>query len=161
MSEAAQHHGKKKRRKPDVEIDPEFQIAPMIDILLVLLVFFMSISTTEVLKANKDVTLPVAKEAKDAKKTNEGQVIINVTFNQMSSATGIDVDSKLYQSPSELVGLLKSKVAQFPLIRVLIRADKEVKYEYLRQLLEAIGASGVSNVTFSVVDKETPGTKHS
>ena len=66
MSEAAHQHGKKKR-KADPEIDPEFQIAPMIDILLVLLVFFMSISTTEVLKANKDVTLPVAKEAKDAK----------------------------------------------------------------------------------------------
>ena len=37
---------KKKVRKPDPEIDPEFQIAPMIDILLVLLVFFMSISST-------------------------------------------------------------------------------------------------------------------
>jgi hypothetical protein len=29
-----------------------------------------------------------------------------------------------------------------------------VKYEFTRQLLEAIGASGVGNVTFSVVDKE-------
>ena len=30
-----------KERKNPVEEDPEFQIAPMIDILLVLLVFFM------------------------------------------------------------------------------------------------------------------------
>ena len=42
------------------EEDPEFQIAPMIDILLVLLVFFMSIATDQVLQVNKEVVLPVA-----------------------------------------------------------------------------------------------------
>lgn len=152
MSEAAHQHGKKKR-KADPEIDPEFQIAPMIDILLVLLVFFMSISTTEVLQANKDVRLPVAKEAK-ASKNNPGQVIINITYTPINSATAIEVDQRVYHSPMELVNMLKNKVAVNPLVRVLIRADKEVKYEYLRQLLEAIGASGVGNVTFSVVDKE-------
>ena len=47
------------------EEDPEFQIAPMIDILLVLLVFFMSIATEQVLQVNKEVILPVAKEAKE------------------------------------------------------------------------------------------------
>ncbi|MEI8313230.1 MAG: biopolymer transporter ExbD [Verrucomicrobiota bacterium] len=152
MSEAAHQHGKKKR-KPDPEIDPEFQIAPMIDILLVLLVFFMSISSTEVLQTNKDVKLPVAKEAKQAK-DNPGQVIINVTYSPINNLTAIEVNQKPFQSPMELVNLLKNKVAENPLVRVLIRADKEVKYEYMRQLLEAVGASGVGNVTFSVVDKE-------
>jgi biopolymer transport protein ExbD len=60
MSDAAPRKGKKKRRQPEPEADPEFQIAPMIDILLVLLVFFMSISSTEVLQSNKDIRLPVA-----------------------------------------------------------------------------------------------------
>ena len=159
MSEAAHQHGKKKR-KPDPEIDPEFQIAPMIDILLVLLVFFMSISSTEVLQANKDVKLPVAKEAKEAKE-NPGQVIINVTYAPINNTTGIEVDQRLYQSPMELVTMLTNKVAANPLVRVVIRADKEVKYEYMRQLLEAVGASGVGNVTFSVVDKEVTGGKPS
>lgn len=152
MSEAAHQHGKKKR-KGEPEVDPEFQIAPMIDILLVLLVFFMSISSTEVLQSNKDVKLPVAKEAKPSK-DNPGQVIINITYVPVSNTTAIEVDQRVYQSPMELVTLLKGKVASNPLVRVLIRADKEVKYEYMRQLLEAVGASGVGNVTFSVVDKE-------
>ncbi|MFZ4776306.1 MAG: ExbD/TolR family protein [Terrimicrobiaceae bacterium] len=159
MSEAAHHHGKK-RRKAEPEADPEFQIAPMIDILLVLLVFFMSISTTEVMQSNKEVVLPVAKEAKEAK-DNPGQVIINVTYTPINSLTGIEVDQKKYQSPMELVNMLKGKVAMNPLLRVLVRADKEVKYEYMRQLLEALGASGVGNVTFSVVDKEAKGAKPS
>ena len=155
MSEVAPQHGKKKKRKADPEVDPEFQIAPMIDILLVLLVFFMSISTTEVLQTNQNVKLPVAKEAKEAKKTKEGQIIINVTFVPVNNQTGIEVDQKQFSSPGELVSLLQKRVLVDPSVRVKIRADKEVKYEYMRQILEAVGASGVANVTFSVVDKET------
>jgi len=94
MSETLHSSGKKKHRKADPEVDPEFQIAPMIDILLVLLVFFMSISSTEVLQANKDVNLPIAKEAKEAKDTKEGQVIINVTFTPINNTTAIDVDQR-------------------------------------------------------------------
>lgn len=161
MSEAPHASGKKKHRKADSEIDPEFQIAPMIDILLVLLVFFMSISSTEVLQANREVNLPIAKDAKEAKDTKEGQVIINVTFTPINNTTAIEVDQKKYASPAELMTLLKNKVSGNPLVRVKIRADKEVKYEYMRQLLESIGLAGVGNVTFSVVDKEANGGKSS
>ena len=160
MSEATNSRGKKKVRKAEPDVDPEFQIAPMIDILLVLLVFFMSISSTEVLQANREVNLPVAKEAKEAK-DNPGQVIINVTFAAINNATAIEVDEKTYQAPADLINLLRAKVTTNPLVRVLIRADREVRYEYMRQLLEAVGQAGVGNVTFSVVDKEATAPKSS
>lgn len=155
MSDAGHSHGKSKKkvRKPDHEPDPEFQIAPMIDILLVLLVFFMSISSTEVLQSNKEIHLPIAKEAKEAK-DNPGQVIINVTYTPMNDMTGVELDQKDYASPSDLVPLLQNKVAANPMVRVLIRADREVKYDFVRQVLQAVGQSGIGNVTFSVVDKE-------
>jgi len=154
MSEGAQPHKKgKKVRQAEHEPDPEFQIAPMIDILLVLLVFFMSISSTEVLQANKEVHLPIAKEAKEAK-DNPGQVIINVTYAPMSDSTGIEVDQKKYAAPAEIVPMLQKKVEANPLVRVLIRADREVRYDYIKDILKSVGASGVGNVTFSVVDKE-------
>ncbi|MEI8283638.1 MAG: biopolymer transporter ExbD [bacterium] len=155
MSDAGHSHGKSKKkvRKPDHEPDPEFQIAPMIDILLVLLVFFMSISSTEVLQSNKEIHLPIAKEAKEAK-DNPGQVIINLTYTPMNDMTGVVLDQKDYSSPSDLVPLLQNKVAANPLVRVLIRADREVKYDFVRQVLQAVGQSGIGNVTFSVVDKE-------
>jgi biopolymer transport protein ExbD len=155
MSDAGHSHGKSKKkvRKPDHEPDPEFQIAPMIDILLVLLVFFMSISSTEVLQSNKEIHLPIAKEAKEAK-DNPGQVIINVTYTPMNDMTGVDLDQKDYASPTDLVPLLQNKVAANPMVRVLIRADREVKYDFVRQVLQAVGQSGIGNVTFSVVDKE-------
>lgn len=153
MSGAAPRHGKKAVRKAEPEADPEFQIAPMIDILLVLLVFFMSISSTEVLQANRDVKLPVAKDAKEAKE-NPGQVIINITYVPINNTTAIEVNERVYAVPADLVNMLREKVQQNPLVRVLIRSDREVRYDYLRKLLEAVGQAGVGNVTFSVVDKD-------
>ena len=154
MSDAAHPGGKKKNvRKPEHEPDPEFQIAPMIDILLVLLVFFMSISSTEVLQSNKEINLPIAKEAKEAK-DNPGQVIINVSYTAVNGMTSIEVDQRDYAMPGEIVPILQTKVSANPLVRVLIRADREVRYDYVRKILEAVGQAGVGNVTFSVVDKD-------
>jgi len=142
-------------RKPEAEADPEFQIAPMIDILLVLLVFFISISSTEVLQTNQNVQLAVAKEGKEPVPTKMGQIIVNVTFSEMSNATTIDVDEKPI-SEAQLTTMLQQKSAKNPQLRVLIRADKRIRYQFLRKILEAVGNSGISVVTFSVVDKEMP-----
>ena len=40
----------RKRKRIDTDGDPEFQVAPMVDVLLVLMLFFMMITSTEVLK---------------------------------------------------------------------------------------------------------------
>ena len=141
------------------EEDPEFQIAPMIDILLVLLVFFMAISSTEVLQTNDKVRLPVAKEAKEAKKNaKDGLLIINILWNPLNNAGSIDVDGKLYGVANELVPILQHTVQVTPDCRIMIRADKAVRYEYLRSVLKTAAGTGVSNVTFSVVDKEGQAT---
>jgi len=146
----------KSRRKPVTdEAEPEFQIAPMIDILLVLLVFFMSISSTEVLQSNDAVDLPVAENAR-APQQNQSQTIINVLYSEINNATTIEVDEQIYDSPADLIGRLQRAIRGNPTFRVFIRADKDVQYEYMRSLLEAVGQAGIANVTFSVVDKEIP-----
>jgi biopolymer transport protein ExbD len=141
------------------EEEPEFQIAPMIDILLVLLVFFMSISSTEVLQTNDRVRLPIAKDAKDKDKTKvqKGQTIINVLWGELNNSGSLEVDERAYPMPQDIVPLLQQRIGADPTLRVLVRADKKVRYEYTKQLLKAIGAAGGSNVTFSVVDKEAGG----
>jgi len=66
----------------------------MIDILLVLLVFFMSISSTEILQTNDNVKLPIAKDAK-TKENNVavGQTIVNVLWSPINNVGTIDVDA--------------------------------------------------------------------
>ncbi|MEI6351955.1 MAG: biopolymer transporter ExbD [Verrucomicrobiota bacterium] len=139
------------------EEDPEFQIAPMIDILLVLLVFFMSISSTEVLQSNRNISLAVAKDAKAPKPTKGGQIIVNVSWGVINNMGSIEVDNVPFAAAAQMVPMLREKVSKMPQTRVLIRADRAVRYDFLRQILKAVGDSGIANVTFSVVDKDVPG----
>lgn len=145
----------KTRAMPEEE--PEFQIAPMIDILLVLLVFFMSISTTEVLRQNKDVVLPVAKEAKDVPKegVKDGEIVVNITWNDMSTQEpGKIIVDDATLTTEQLASRLDAKVKLQPMLRVVIRADRMVKFDYLKTVMKSISQSGVSNVIFSVTNKE-------
>ena len=136
------------------EENPEFQIAPMIDILLVLLVFFMSIATEQVLQVSKEVNLPVAKEAKEPPdKGKKSELMLNVTWNDISNTGAIIVDEK-HIEPSALQDLIRKKKEINPELRVVIRADKLAKYQFVRTIMVAMGQAGVPNVTFSAVDKE-------
>ena len=137
------------------EEDPEFQIAPMIDILLVLLVFFMSISTSEILAVSEGVILPVAADAKerDAGK-NPGEVIVNVLWQTINNSGSLEVADSKYASADQIKAILAKAVKDNPNTRILIRADKNVRFEYLRTVMKAAGDSGVSKITFSVVNKE-------
>jgi biopolymer transport protein ExbD len=138
------------------EEEPEFQIAPMIDILLVLLVFFMSISSTQVLQVNEAVKLPVARDANPDKEntTQDGRVIVNILWNSLNSVGTIEIGGQNYGVAADIQPLLAAAIQKTPDAQVLLRADRQVRYDYLRSVLKAAGAAGVSNVTFSVVNRE-------
>lgn len=135
------------------EEHPEFQIAPMIDILLVLLVFFMSIATEQVLQVNKSVVLPVAKEAKALPPGVMSELVVNLLWLDVSNTGSIVVDDKTVDTAS-LQEMIAKKKAINPELRVIIRADRQSKYSSVRSIMVAIGKAGVANVTFSAVDKE-------
>jgi biopolymer transport protein ExbD len=136
------------------EEDPEFQIAPMIDILLVLLVFFMSISSTEVLQTNEAVRLPVAKDGKKIPEDKDGMVTVNVLWNPLNSVGSIEVDGRTYYVAQELAPVIQQAIQRTPNARIFVRADKEVRYDYLRSILKIAGTGGITNITFSVVNRE-------
>jgi biopolymer transport protein ExbD len=142
-------------RKNPPEAEPEFQIAPMIDILLVLLVFFMSISSTEVLQSNHSITLAVAADGKPASKNSPGQVIVNVAWVPMNDIGSIEIDNVKYPDANAIIPTVAQRIQANPVARVLIRADRSVKWAYMKTVMKAIAQAGVANVTFSVVNKET------
>jgi biopolymer transport protein ExbD len=142
-----------KERKNPVEEDPEFQIAPMIDILLVLLVFFMSISSTEVLQSNHSITLPVAADGKDASKNSPGQVIINIAWVPMNDIGSIEISDTKYPDANSIIPPVQKAIEANPVARVLIRADHNVKWSFMKSVMKAVAQAGVANVTFSVVNK--------
>lgn len=147
---------KKKKKQEELrntpEEDPEFQIAPMIDILLVLLVFFMSISSTEVLQNVGSIELPVAEDA-DEPGEDISQVIINIEW--LPGEIGrIIVSEQQYANAEALKPMLARNLDKVPNTRVLIRADQDVRYEFMRSVMKSVAEVGIGNVTFSTVNKE-------
>ena len=139
------------------EEDPEFQIAPMIDILLVLLVFFMSISSTEVLQRRNKVVLPVAQGGPG---TDSSQVVINITWSLLNHNGDVEIDGRHFTQAAQMRNYLHTKTQVSPEMRVLVRADRDVRYDFLRPIIVAVSETGVSKITFAVVNQNPPSAPH-
>jgi biopolymer transport protein ExbD len=134
--------------------EPEFQIAPMIDVLLVLLIFFMSITTAEILKVDATITLPVSPNAKphDAKMTKH-EVAINVRWNPATLKAAILVEDKEYGIPAELVPYLQARLKANPKLRAVIRGDKLLPAIEIQRVMNLVGESGIADISFSASNK--------
>jgi len=131
------------------EEEPEFQVAPMVDVLLVLLMFFTATTTTEVKSQIADLTLPDAQEAKDREK-GQGQFVINI--NKMG---GVEAQGRANLEEAALANMIKKDFESLKKLdpnasyRVLVRADKDLGWEKTKIVLKAAAAAGVGNVVFA------------
>jgi len=142
--------------KEEGEPEPEFQVAPMADMLFVLLVFFMSITTTEVMQMQIDkLELPYAKETAKEEEAEEKQrkdIVINLRWNQETRTADIIMSGyKTFDTPEEIIPLVEERLNENPLATVLIRADQDTEYEFVSQIMRAVGKAGVGAVSFGVI----------
>jgi biopolymer transport protein ExbD len=138
------------------EEDPEFQVAPMVDVLLVLMIFFMSITSTEVLRNVRGVELPGASNATPKPKGN--QVVVNLSWFPLARQSNIEMDQVKYPNADALSGVLRGRKEKNASIRVLIRADKGVEFSYVADVMKACSTAGIANVQFAVIQGGTPGS---
>ncbi len=142
--------------------EPEFQIAPMIDVLIVLLVFFMSITSTQVLQVDKTVQLPLAPDAKK-KDDKRSEAIINVRWDEATEKPTFVVNERVYATPSELTPALQSariadeksdKHSDGKNFRVVIRGDRNAHAAAVSQAMNAAAEAGIVDVSFSAMNKD-------
>ena len=134
--------------------EPEFQIAPMIDVLLVLLVFFMSITSAEVLKVDKDIKLPVSPNAKKRdEKMTKHELAINVRWNEGTSKATVKVDDNEYPDLNELIPYLQAKKERDPLLRAVVRGDGKLPAIEIQKIMNVVGEGGVADISFAASNK--------
>lgn len=142
--------------------EPEFQVAPMIDVLLTILIFFMTITSAQVLKVDKTIKLPIAKDAQK-KDNSRAECVVNVRWKANAHKAEFVFDDKVYTHSDDLIPLLKTakvtgekKVTQGsnPNYRVVIRGDRDVPALYVSQAMNAAGEAGISDISFSAVNKD-------
>jgi biopolymer transport protein ExbD len=144
------------------EGEPEFQIAPMIDVLLVLLIFFMSITSAQVLKVDKSVTLPIAPDAVKRDNTR-AEAIVNVRWDEKSKKATYIMDDRIYPELADLSKAISdtkkgssgaATKGPNPNFRVVIRGDRNATAMSISRAMNAAAEAGISDVTFSAVNKD-------
>ncbi len=142
--------------------EPDFQIAPMIDVLLVMLIFFMTITSAQVLRVDKNIKLPVAQSA-TKKDSSRAEVILNVRWDVATQKAIFTFDDRPYNSPGEFIAELKLakeaaekqiSASQNPNPRAVIRADKDCPALYVSQAMGAAAEAGIADISFSTVNHE-------
>ncbi|MFZ4387827.1 MAG: ExbD/TolR family protein [Chthoniobacterales bacterium] len=119
-----------------------FLIAPMVDILLVLLGFFMLTWSFSRQERELDVQMPSAGEAKEQRRS-VGEVIINV------KADGTMVMNRRPMSPEDLLTALSRVASLYPDQAVVLRGDQRVDYGHIVQTLDLCRRANIWNVAFA------------
>ena len=142
--------------------EPEFQIAPMIDVLLVILIFFMTITSASVLKVDKTIDLPIVKNAQK-KDNSRAETIVNVRWKDAEKKAEFVFDDRVYRNSAELVEPLKTAkitgekkitAGANPTFRAVIRGDRDVPAIHVAHAMNACAEAGISDISFSAVNKE-------
>lgn len=129
--------------------EPEFQIAPMIDVLLVLLIFFMSIATSSVARYDPAIEVPVAPDAVK-KEDSEGELVFNLAWNAAERKVVVTFEENVVL-PVDTVGVLAARKKADPKSRVLVRADADTPVRYVNEVVKAAAQAGIVDVTFATV----------
>jgi biopolymer transport protein ExbD len=141
----------RKRRRIDEDGDPEFQVAPMVDVLLVLMLFFMAITSTEVLQKDKNLTLAEAKHAKKIEGNKKNEIVINVGWDGVDSTAQFSMGGIPYATAGAMQESLTTRHQDRPEAYVVIRADKDAQYSNIAEVMNACASAGISTVTFAVL----------
>lgn len=126
--------------------DEEFNIAPMIDIVFQLLLFFMVASHLNQME-KVQIGVPVAAHAVVPREFQDRRIIT------------IRADGQIYlgsypHSLAEVEPLVEKERARIPDLKIYLRADKNVPHKFVREVMEACAAAGAAEIIFATYEKE-------
>ncbi len=136
-----------RRYEDDVEV---IQLAPLVDIVFVILIFFMTTAVYGTLESEVDITLPTADSATPIERT-QGEIIINVKRDG-----SIVLNNRVLDVP-ELQDILKRVAENFPGGAVIIRGDGSASLGRAIAVLNCCRNADIQNVSFAVSREESQG----
>ena len=121
---------------------PGFQIAPMVDIVFLLLIFFLVTWNFSRSETELDVKVPKAREGKETRRA-VGEVILNV------KANGTVVMNRRQMNSSELQETLQKIAFLYPDQAVILRGDENTDYRHVVEVLDICRRANIWNVAFA------------
>lgn len=125
---------------PD-DVDPEFELTPMIDVVFLLIAFFMtliSFISADLIK----LELPEAEQATIPEEPGERQYI------------SVDAEGQIYFGAAPitseaLVSQLTALRQSLPQVKIFLRADSITPHRYVNSVMEATAQAGIFDLIFA------------
>ena len=142
-------------RRRKIREEPEINLIPFIDVLLVILIYLM-MTTTFSKYTELQVTLPVAHAEASPERSNELVVTIDATGNY-----AINNQRMEYENPAQLANemqILAIAIAQEgqPPPIVVIAADGSAPHQRVINIMEAARIAGLERLSFATQTDFTP-----
>lgn len=148
-----------KSRKKTNHPDMGFQIAPMIDVVFVIMLFFMVMAGDVKTEQELKMKLPGDSEQASASTDVPDEVTIAIAEDGQVSLNESPIDTPQSQELPSLTAEMKmlaenAKRSKTKLL-VTVSAEETTKYERIAYALNALAKAGASeNVTFATADAE-------
>ena len=127
-----------KRRVRNSKLIAEINIAPFTDVILVLLIVFM-VTTPLIYRSSIKIALPQV--------SNNQQIVESHDINVSITSTGeVYLDGEKYNLKLDL-DVLKFKTYNDPAI--IINGDRNVKYDYVVQVIDAASKVGIKHLVLA------------
>ena len=131
------------RFRPAIEAERSgLQLAPMIDVVFLLLIFFLVTWAFARFETELDVRVPVAKQGADPNRS-VGEIIVNVRKDGSLVLEGQGI------TPAELLDRLTRVAAHYKDVAVILRGDRQTSYENIVNVLDLCRDAGIWNVAFA------------
>jgi biopolymer transport protein ExbD len=137
-------------RVDDDALNASINTTPLVDIMLVLLIIFLI--TVPVAIHTVPVTLPHA--VNQPTQTKPQNIIV-----------AVDKDGAIYWNTEKLAGFpmlldrLKERATDSPQPEVHVRADKDVRYEFVGRVVTSVQRAGITKVAFIIEPDRGSGTQ--
>lgn len=140
------------RRKQSSEVNLGFQIAPMIDVVFVILLYFMVMAGDIQVENAHNTKLPGTQEETKEPVNLPDEIAIRIEDDGQVYLNDDPLDSPENKTLPELAGSLKqlreSSDNSKSTVLVTIYANELAKYQRVIEVLDALTRAKISNVTF-------------
>jgi biopolymer transport protein ExbD len=130
---------RRKSRSSSAEQDPDIDMTPMLDIVFIMLIFFI-VTTSFVKESGIDVNRPTAQTAE---RKERGHIIVSIKANGE-----IWIDKRVVDIRAVRANVARLH-AENPLGSVIIAADRDTKTHILVKVMDQIRLAGISNASIA------------
>lgn len=137
------------------EKEAEMDMSPMIDMVFLLLIFFIVVSTPMVVKVDPEVKPAVAFNSTKPE-TKNGRIVLNIRGEKDYRKSDYKAESAKMETEDEIAEYIEAEVKRIREMnteyvpKLHLRGDKEVLFEYSKIAIAAAARAGVDKIVFSV-----------